>query len=541
MRQEKKEQQWLRIMAGIALALSFCFSVFVLMVYQFGWEIFQKEGYRKVILRPVDLNTQWYYMDAGFEPGVGNVWTTKYYDTAGWKRGSGVFAATEADNAKDADVLLDADTGNSATCFFRCEFELENIGEIQAMQGSIYYSDAVLVYLNGEIIFAGNVPAGGYSSNQELGTADVFEHALESDFEVTNIDILKEGTNILAVEIHQRDKEQETASFSFSDFSLIGGTIEEEVPDVSALALGQGASEEKIEINWQTSSEEFYQVEYLSEDMFDEKKEEQGEAVQVLMGRVRTGWGGYVNSVTLSRLKIGTVYYYRILKVGAKEGSPWRTFKTAGNNGYDFYFFGDAEGDSFWEDKILQSIEHTGEPNLVLYAGTGEGQDERAALRDTELIKQIPFASATTGDNRLIGNGYGYSFTYQDTLFILLNDREKTLEELQTFLRKTVKENQRKWIILVMYENVLHMEEERAQAYEDVFREIGANLVLCGEHVNSPLMLEEGRSSKGLRFVNGSLLEETSAVFIQVRRNRITISRYNTETGEKEEYQLSDT
>lgn len=541
MRQEKKEQQWLRIMAGIALALSFCFSVFVLMVYQFGWEIFQKEGYRKVILRPVDLNTQWYYMDAGFEPGVGNVWTTKYYDTAGWKRGSGVFAATEADNAKDADVLLDADTGNSATCFFRCEFELENIGEIQAMQGSIYYSDAVLVYLNGEIIFAGNVPAGGYSSNQELGTADVFEHALESDFEVTNIDILKEGTNILAVEIHQRDKEQETASFSFSDFSLIGGTIEEEVPDVSALALGQGASEEKIEINWQTSSEEFYQVEYLSEDMFDEKKEEQGEAVQVLMGRVRTGWGGYVNSVTLSRLKIGTVYYYRILKVGAKEGSPWRTFKTAGNNGYDFYFFGDAEGDSFWEDKILQSIEHTGEPNLVLYAGTGEGQDERAALRNTELIKQIPFASATTGDNRLIGNGYGYSFTYQDTLFILLNDREKTLEELQTFLRKTVKENQRKWIILVMYENVLHMEEERAQAYEDVFREIGANLVLCGEHVNSPLMLEEGRSSKGLRFVNGSLLEETSAVFIQVRRNRITISRYNTETGEKEEYQLSDT
>lgn len=528
-------------MAGVALALLFCFSVFVLMVYQFGWEIFQGEGYRKIILRPVDLNTQWYYMDAGFEPGVGNVWTTKYYDTAGWKRGSGVFAAAEADNAKNADVLLDADTGNSATCFFRCEFDLENIGEIQAMQGSICYSDAVLVYLNGEIIFAGNVPAGGYSSNQELGTADVFEHALESDFEVTNIDILKEGTNILAVEIHQRDKRQQTASFSFSDFSLIGGTIEEEVPDVSALALGQGASEEKIEINWQTSSEEFYQVEYLSEDMFDEKKEEQGEAVQVLMGRVRTDWGGYVNSVTLSRLKIGTVYYYRILKVGATEGSPWRTFKTAGNNGYDFYFFGDAEGDSFWEDKILQSIEHTGEPNLVLYAGTGEGQDERAALRNTELIKQIPFASATTGDNRLTGNGCGYSFTYQDTLFILLNDREKTLEELQAFLRKTVNENQRKWVILVMYENVLHMEKDRAQAYEDVLREIGANLVLCGENVNSPLMIEEGRSSGGLRFVNGSLLEETSAVFIQVRRNRITISRYNTETGEKEEYQLSDT
>lgn len=539
MRQEKREQQWLQIMVGVALVLLFCFSVFVLMVYQFGWEIFQGEGYKKVILRPVDLNTQWYYMDAGFEPGVGNVWTTQYYDTAGWKRGSGVFAATEAANAKEADVLLDSDTGNSATCFFRCEFELEDIGEIQAMQGSIYYSDAVLVYLNGEIIFAGNVPAGGYSSNQELGTADVFEHVLESDFEVTNIDILKEGTNILAVEVHQRDKEQETASFSFSDFNLIGGTIEEEVPDVSALTLGQGESEERIEINWQTSSEEFYQVEYLSEDMFDEKKEEQEDAVQVLMGRVRTDWGGYVNSVTLSRLKVGTLYYYRIMKVGAAEGSPWRTFKTAGNNAYDFYFFGDAVGESFWEDKILRSIEHTGEPNLVLYAGAGE--DERYALHNTELIKQIPFASATTGDNRLIGNGCGYSFTYQDTLFILLNDREKTLEELQTFLRKTVNENQRKWIILAMYENVAHMEEERAQAYEDVFREIGASLVLCGENVNSPLMIEEGRSSKELQFVNGSLPEETSAVFIQVRRNRITISRYNTETGEKEEYQLSDT
>lgn len=538
MKQSKNEQRWLQIMAGIALALLFCFSMVVLMAYQFGWEMFWAKGYREVIFRPVVPDTLWNYMDAGFEPGVGNVWTTQRYDTAEWKRGSGLFAAEDAYNTSGADVLLKPGTGAGATYFFRCEFDLDDISEIQAMQGSIRYSDAVLVYLNGEIIFAGNVPSGGYSSNQELGAADSFEHELESNFEVTDIDALREGTNILAVEIHQRSRKEETASFSFADFSLIGGEIEEEAPDVSALALAQGRSEEEIAINWRTSSEGFYQVEYLSEDRFDERRDTQTAAEQVLMGRVRGAQGGYVNTVTLSRLKTGTVYYYRILKVGGKEGSSWRKFQTAGTSGYNFHFFGDSEGISFWEDRMLQSIEHTGRPDLIVYAGAKGQGDQSEGIRNTELVKQIPFASATTSSNRMNADGYGYTFTYQDTLFILLNDREHTQEEMQTFLRKAVKNNQRKWVIVAMYESVPNMEEKRAEAYESVFREIGASLVLCGENVNSPETVQAGRSYEELLFVNGSLPEEDSAVWVQVRRNSITISRYHTQTGEEESFQI---
>lgn len=536
MKQDRKEQRWMQITAGIILALLLCFSVVVLMAYQFGWKLFLGPGYREVILRPVDSDTQWDYMDAGFEPGVGNVWTTLYYDTAEWKRGSGLFAAEGAYNARKADVLLESGTGTGATNFFRCEFELEDMTDIQAMQGRISYSDAVLVYLNGEIIFAGNVPSGGYSSNQEVGAADIFEHVMESEFEVTNIDALREGTNVLAVEIHQKDRERETASFSFSDLSLLGGAIEEEVPDISTLILGQGRNEEEVTIKWQTTSDEFYQVEYLSEDMFDERKETQGGAERVLMGRTRMTQG-YVNAVTLPRLKTETVYYYRIVRVGAKDGSSWCKFQTPGNSGYEFYFFGDSEGDSFWENRILQSIEDTGQPDLIVYAGARGQEEDGVALWKADLMKQIPFASAADTD-RMKENGCGYSFTYQDTLFILLNDNGNTFEDIQSFLREVTKENQRKWIIVAMYENVPDMEEESAQAYETIFREIGASLVLCGENTDNAQAVETGRTCEELRFVNGSLPEEASAVWIQVKRNNITITRHHTDTGEVETYQV---
>lgn len=533
MKQNKKALQWTKTGAVIILALLFCFSVFVLAVYQYGIELFKERVQREIILKPITSDSQWYYMDGGFEPGVGNVWTTQRYDTTGWKRGSGVFAATEAANASNADVLLESG-GSGATYFFRCEFDLDNSDGIEAMEGNILYSDAVLVYLNGEIIFAGNVPSGGYKSNQELGAADVFDEALESKFEVTDTSALRNGRNLLAVEVHQRDRARQTASFCFSDFSLTNMAGEEIAPDSSMIALEQGSSEEEVTVSWQTASEEFYQLEYLSEEMYDEKEEEQKQVQRVLMGRVRTPEGSYVNSATLSRLKIGTVYYYRLLKVGGTASTSWQQFQTAGNNSYRFTLLGDSPTGTSWQDITQKSVKYTGKPDFVLYAAGNQQGNESICLEQAGIFKNIPFAGVTTGIHRLWENECGYTFTFQDTLFIMLNDRENTLDDIQAFLQQAVNQNQRKWIIAAMYEAVPDMDKQRAAAYETMFRKNGVSLVLYGQDVDTSSLVQRGSTNEELYFVSGGISEAYSAVQIEVRRNRIIISRYNMEKGTKE-------
>lgn len=518
----------------MVLALLFCFSVFVLAVYQYGIELFKERAQREIILKPVTSHSQWYYMDGGFEPGVGNVWTTQRYDTTGWKRGSGVFAAAEAANAGSADVLLEAGSGSGATYFFRCEFDLDNPDAIKAMEGTILYSDAVLVYLNGEIIFAGNVPSGGYKSNQELGAADIFDYALESKFEVTDTSALRSGRNLLAVEVHQRDRARQTASFCFSDFSLTNMAGEEAAPDSSMIALEQGSSEEEVTVSWRTASEEFYQLEYLSEEMYDEKEEEQKQVQRVLMGRVRTPEGGYVNSATLSRLKIGTVYYYRLLKVGGTVSTSWQQFQTAGNNSYRFTLLGDSPKGTSWQDITQESVKYTGKPDFVLHAAGNRQGNESITLEQAGAFKNIPFAGVTTGAHRLWENECGYTFTFQDTLFIMLNDRGNTLDDIQAFLQQAVSRNQRKWIIAVMHEAVPDMEKQRAAAYEAMFLKTGVSLVLYGQDVDTSSLVQRGSTDEELYFVSGGISEAYSAVQIEVRRNRIIISRYDMEKGTKE-------
>lgn len=155
-----------------------------------------------------------------------------------------------------------------------------------------------------------------------------------------------------------------------------------------------------------------------------------------MMGRKRTAQGDYVNSVTLPRLKTRTVYYYRLMKVGAAE-----------------------ESDSF---------------------------------RRAGFLKRIPLAGTTVVTDRQWMDTRGYTFTYQDTLFIMLDDQGNTPED------------------------------------------IGAALVLCRQKTDTAELLKKGTVYPELSFVEGGLSQEYSAAWIEVRRNYISVSRYDLENGSKE-------
>ncbi len=102
--------------------------------------------------------SQWHYRDGGHVEFTGDIWMSNRFSDTEWKTGAGVFAAPGAVNADKADVVLDMDADGDNTYYFRRDFRVECASDIQRLTGSIRYSGAVWVYLNGELIFAANVP-----------------------------------------------------------------------------------------------------------------------------------------------------------------------------------------------------------------------------------------------------------------------------------------------------------------------------------------------------------------------------------------------
>lgn len=184
----------IKIGVSILLVLLLFFSVFVIVAARSNlWEkwLAKEESIQSSEL--ITENSSWKYMDTGQEPGVGNVWTTIKYDADAWEEKQGIYK-------KDL-------TGDdlSSTAFFRYEFNVENLNNFQYMECNIRYADAVIVYLNGSIVYTGNVPSGGYLSNQDMGASNTVNTIEEATFYITDMSDLKKGLNVLAIELHRKD------------------------------------------------------------------------------------------------------------------------------------------------------------------------------------------------------------------------------------------------------------------------------------------------------------------------------------------------
>ena len=95
------------------------------------------------------------------------------------------------------------------TFFFRSTFEVENLSEITSITGTLYHDDAVAVYINGNKVLAVDMPAEEQENN--LYYAGVSAGApKEAKLELTKEQIqqyVKEGTNVIAVELHNDRKD----------------------------------------------------------------------------------------------------------------------------------------------------------------------------------------------------------------------------------------------------------------------------------------------------------------------------------------------
>ncbi|MGJ9412962.1 fibronectin type III domain-containing protein [Aeromicrobium sp. CF4.19] len=421
-------------------------------------------------------DTEWRYLDDNTDPAAGTdartSWTTTDFDDAAWQTGTGSFGALRGELAPLnggflPDVLLnqyiDGDGApNVPAFFFRTEVELSaaDLDQDLDLRGSVRYDDAATVYVNGTRVagfhdeaITENMQYGG--SNQS--TPNLGEIAVPSD-------VLTEGSNVIAVEIHQG---RETSSDVYFDMPSLQLEPTPPPSGPSSVLLGVGTDETERNLSWfsDTGQAEVVQI-APSAGLVDGGLPETATTIEATeTGPSLDGINAYSHA-TLSNLEPETAYTYR---VGSETGwSDLRTFSTHGTDlEHEFTLMGDPQVGSSgnvvrdgegWAAALTAADELYPDSQFVLSAGdqvenAGSVEQYRTFLAPEQMSTQ---ATAMTLGNHDIGSplfgqhfnlpnvteadsaGGSYWFKHNGVLHLNINSNSNDFAAHERFLREAI-------------------------------------------------------------------------------------------------------
>jgi hypothetical protein len=195
----------------------------------------------------IPLGSTWRYLDNGSNQGTN--WRARTFDDSTWKSGAaelgyGDSPADEATRVEDNATpgYVGSDTNRYATTYFRKTFSVTNISGITSLTVKVEYDDAAVVYINGTE--AGRTP--------NIGSNPAFNFYTNAAIEDTVLDIpvnpalLVEGSNTVAVEVHQASAGSTDVSFNLS---LTGTRAQTATP-----LLLTGTGEKRLRVRAQTGA-----------------------------------------------------------------------------------------------------------------------------------------------------------------------------------------------------------------------------------------------------------------------------------------------
>jgi len=170
----------------------------------------------------------WSYDDSGKDHGASDIvsgsadydvsnWKHPEFDFSGWSSGKGVFGFGDIGRkAPDTQVGKESASGtNALTSYFRKEFTITNIDDVNSVNASVLADDGVIIYLNGQEIHRSNLK--GVVGHSDLANKTVGQKAerVYRDFTIEPAN-LSEGLNFLAVELHQSHKDSSDLGFDMN-------------------------------------------------------------------------------------------------------------------------------------------------------------------------------------------------------------------------------------------------------------------------------------------------------------------------------------
>jgi hypothetical protein len=155
----------------------------------------------------VPVGSVWSYLDNGSDQGT--AWRTLDFDHSSWKSGPAQLGYGDGDEATV--VGFGPSSGNKfIATYFRRSFDVADPTVYDTMNLRVLRDDGAVVYLNGTEVFRTNMPSGtiGYRT---LASSS----ASESTFYATVLaaSLLRTGTNVLAVEVHQNGSSSSDLGF----------------------------------------------------------------------------------------------------------------------------------------------------------------------------------------------------------------------------------------------------------------------------------------------------------------------------------------
>ena len=144
----------------------------------------------------LELDTEWRY-DASGEGRDGSAWREAGFDDSLWESGRALLYNETSELPAPTRTLLPL---GIAAYYFRAEFELDGSDDFALALRPIF-DDGGIVYLNGVELLRLNMPEGEVDSDT-LSRGSVANANFAGPFVVPR-DALREGRNIVAVEVHQ--------------------------------------------------------------------------------------------------------------------------------------------------------------------------------------------------------------------------------------------------------------------------------------------------------------------------------------------------
>ena len=170
--------------------------------------------------------SEWKYLDNNVPPGVG--WTNVGFNDVSWKAGPAQLGYGDGD---EATVVSFGPNANAKyiTTWFRRSFALTNVTRYLTLDLAVLRDDGAVVYLNGEEVFRSNMPEGSITpSTPALSSVGGGDETSTFYSKSISPSLLREGTNVVAVEIHQSSGTSTDISF---DLELLG-TLAPIVPTI---------------------------------------------------------------------------------------------------------------------------------------------------------------------------------------------------------------------------------------------------------------------------------------------------------------------
>lgn len=158
---------------------------------------------------PISSNASWKYDDSGVDLSTAS-WTALNYNDTAWAFGNGVLGY--GDNPTTTISYGSNSSTKHPTYYFRNTFNVVDASIYDSLVFNLLRDDGAIVYVNGVEAFRMNMPAG--TTNYNTPASSLVTGADESTyFEEKSGNLLVNGLNVIAVEIHQESITSSDLSF----------------------------------------------------------------------------------------------------------------------------------------------------------------------------------------------------------------------------------------------------------------------------------------------------------------------------------------